>query len=113
MGYWWASRKRGRFSVPHISKIYSDGGFEFWKREYHLNIKGEHSNFSVRFSNQIVRSPVDDIDILVTFDAETIVRHSPFLIKGGILIYDPDGVGKKIEDIHTLDKSSEKRISHI
>ena len=67
----------------------------------------------MRFSNQIIRSPVDDIDILVTFDAETIVRHSPFLLEGGILIYDPDVVGKKIEDIHTLDKSSEKRISHI
>jgi 2-oxoglutarate/2-oxoacid ferredoxin oxidoreductase subunit alpha len=85
----------------------------FGKREYHSNIKGEHSYFSVRFSNQIVRSHVDDIDILVTFDAETIVRHSPFLIKGGIMIYDPDVVGKKIEDIHTLDKSSEKRILHI
>src|SRR6188472_619413 len=83
------------------------------KREYHSNIKGEHSYFSVRFSNQIVRSHVDDIDSLVTFDAETIVRHSPFLIKGGIMIYDPDVVGKKIEDIHTLDKSSEKRILHI
>jgi len=102
-------------SASHIflKSIAMSGLNVFGKREYHSNIKGEHSYFSVRFSNQIVRSHVDDIDILVTFDAETIVRHSPFLIKGGILIYDPDVVGKKIEDIHTLDKSSEKRISHI
>ena len=115
MGYWWASRKWSRFRVPHISKIYCDVGFEcIWEERYHSNIKGEHSYFSVRFSNQIVRSPVDDIDILVTFDAETIVRHLPILsMKGGILIYHPDVAGKKIEDIHSLDKSSEKRISHI
>ena len=102
-------------SASHIflKSIAMSGLNVFGKREYHSNIKGEHSYFSVRFSNQIVRSHVDDIDILVTFDAETIVRHSPFLMKGGILIYDPDVVGKKIEDIHTLDKSSEKRISHI
>jgi 2-oxoglutarate/2-oxoacid ferredoxin oxidoreductase subunit alpha len=102
-------------SASHIflKSIAMSGLNVFGKREYHSNIKGEHSYFSVRFSNQIVRSHVDDIDILVTFDAETIVRHSPFLIKGGIMIYDPDVVGKKIEDIHTLDKSSEKRILHI
>ncbi|MDF0680478.1 MAG: 2-oxoacid:acceptor oxidoreductase subunit alpha [Candidatus Nitrosocosmicus sp.] len=102
-------------SASHIflKSIAMSGLNVFGKREYHSNIKGEHSYFSVRFSNQIVRSPVDDIDILVTFDAETIVRHSPFLMKGGILIYDPDVLGKKIEDIHTLDKSSERRISHI
>jgi 2-oxoglutarate/2-oxoacid ferredoxin oxidoreductase subunit alpha len=102
-------------SASHIflKSIAMSGLNVFGKREYHSNIKGEHSYFSVRFSDQIVRSHVDDIDILVTFDAETIVRHSPFLIKGGILIYDPDVVGKKIEDIHTLDKSSEKRISYI
>ncbi len=102
-------------SASHIflKSIAMSGLNVFGKREYHSNIKGEHSYFSVRFSNKIVRSHVDEIDILVTFDAETIVRHSPFLINGGILIYDPDAVGKKIEDIHTLDKSSEKRISHI
>jgi 2-oxoglutarate/2-oxoacid ferredoxin oxidoreductase subunit alpha len=102
-------------SASHIflKSIAMSGLNVFGKREYHSNIKGEHSYFSVRFSDQIVRSHVDDIDILVTFDAETIVRHSPFLIKGGILIYDPDVIGKKIEDIHTLDKSSEKRISYI
>ena len=102
-------------SASHIflKSIAMSGLNVFGKREYHSNIKGEHSYFSVRFSGKTVRSHVDDIDILVTFDAETIVRHSPFLLEGGILIYDPDVVGKKIEDIHTLDGSSEKRIAHI
>jgi 2-oxoglutarate ferredoxin oxidoreductase subunit alpha len=102
-------------SASHIflKSIAMSGLNVFGKREYHSNIKGEHSYFSVRFSGKTVRSHVDDIDILTTFDAETIVRHSPFLLEGGILIYDPDVVGKKIEDIHTLDGSSEKRIAHI
>ncbi len=102
-------------SASHIflKSIAMSGLNVFGKREYHSNIKGEHSYFSVRFSNQIVRSHVDDIDILATFDAETIIRHSPFLVKGGTLIYDPDVFTKRIEEIHTLDRSSISRLSQI
>ncbi|HEX5904763.1 MAG TPA: 2-oxoacid:acceptor oxidoreductase subunit alpha [Candidatus Nitrosocosmicus sp.] len=98
-------------SASHIflKSLAMSGLNVFGKREYHSNIKGEHSYFSVRFSNQTVRSHVDKIDILATFDAETIVRHSPFLVNGGILIYDPDVLSKKIEEIHTLDNSSKLR----
>jgi 2-oxoglutarate ferredoxin oxidoreductase subunit alpha len=102
-------------SASHIflKSIAMSGLNVFGRREYHSNIKGEHSYFSVRFSDQVVRSHVDEIDILATFDAETIVRHSPFLVDGGILIYDPDVIAKKIEEIHTLDTSSESRVKHI
>ncbi|HEU5119446.1 MAG TPA: 2-oxoacid:acceptor oxidoreductase subunit alpha [Candidatus Nitrosocosmicus sp.] len=98
-------------SASHIflKSLAMSGLNVFGKREYHSNIKGEHSYFSVRFSDQTVRSHVDKIDILATFDAETIVRHSPFLVNGGILIYDPDVLSKKIEEIHTLDNSSKLR----
>lgn len=98
-------------SASHIflKSLAMSGLNVFGKREYHSNIKGEHSYFSVRFSNQSVRSHVDKIDILATFDAETIVRHSPFLVNGGILIYDPDVLSKKIDEIHTLDNSSKLR----
>lgn len=100
-------------SASHIflKSIAMSGLNVFGKREYHSNIKGEHSYFSVRFSNRVVRSHVDEIDILATFDAETIVRHSPFLVNGGILIYDPDILSKKIEEIHTLDNSSKSRFN--
>ena len=102
-------------SASHIflKSIAMSGMNVFGRREYHSNIKGEHSYFSVRFSEQIVRSHVDEVDILATFDAETIVRHSPFIVDGGILIYDPDVITKKIEEIHTLDKSSESRLRKI
>lgn len=98
-------------SASHIflKSLAMSGLNVFGRREYHSNIKGEHSYFSVRFSNHVIRSHVDEIDILATFDAETIVRHSPFLVNGGVLIYDHDVLTKKIEEIHTLDNSSKSR----
>ncbi len=98
-------------SASHIFlKSITMAGFHvFGKREYYSNIKGEHSYFSVRVSNRPIRSHVDEIDILVTFDAESVVRHSPYLANKGVLIFDPEIKGKKIEDIHTLDFSSKKK----
>ncbi len=85
----------------------------FGKREYYSNIKGEHSYFTVRISNKKVRSHVDDIDILVTFDAETVIRHSPYIVDNGVIIYDPEIIGKKIEDISTLDLTSKNKLRKI
>lgn len=84
-------------SASHIflKSIAMSGMNVFGRREYHSNIKGEHSYFSVRFSKDILRSHVDKVDILTTFDSESIVRHSPFLVDGGVLIYDPDILTKK------------------
>ena len=96
-----------------IKSVAMAGLHIFGKREYYSNIKGEHSYFTVRVSNEPIRSHVDEIDILVTFDAETVVRHSPYIVNGGVLIYDPEIKGKKIEDIHTLDYSSMKKIKKI
>src|ERR687890_1592558 len=102
-------------SAAHIfiKSIAMSGLHLFGKREYYSNIKGEHSYFTVRVSNKPIRSHVDEIDLLVTFDGETVVRHSPYLINKGVLIYDPEIKGKKIEDIHTLDFSSKKKIKKI
>ena len=96
-----------------IKSVAMAGLHIFGKREYYSNIKGEHSYFTVRVSNKPIRSHVDEIDILVTFDAETVVRHSPYLVNNGVLIYDPEIKDKKIEDIHTLDFSSKKKLRKI
>ncbi|MGN6630586.1 MAG: 2-oxoacid:acceptor oxidoreductase subunit alpha [Candidatus Nitrosocosmicus sp.] len=96
-----------------IKSVAMAGLYVFGKREYYSNIKGEHSYFSVRISNEPIRSHVDEIDILVTFDAETVIRHSPYLTDNGVLIYDPEIKSKKIEDVHTLDYSSKKKIKEI
>jgi 2-oxoglutarate/2-oxoacid ferredoxin oxidoreductase subunit alpha len=96
-----------------IKSVAMAGLHIFGKREYYSNIKGEHSYFTVRVSNNPIRSHVDEIDILVTFDAETVIRHSPYLVNKGVLIYDPEIKDKKIEDIHTLDFSSKKKLRKI
>lgn len=96
-----------------IKSVAMAGLYVFGKREYYSNIKGEHSYFSVRISNEPIRSHIDEIDILVTFDAETVIRHSPYLTDNGVLIYDPEIKSKKIDDIHTLDYSSKKKIKKI
>ncbi len=96
-----------------IKSVAMAGLHVFGKREYYSNIKGEHSYFTVRISNEQIRSHIDEIDILVTFDAETVVRHSPYIVNNGVLIYDPEIKGKKIEDISTLDLSSKKKLKKI
>ncbi len=102
-------------SASHIfiKSIAMSGLHVFGKREYYSNIKGEHSYFTVRVSDKPIRSHIDRINILVTFDGETVLRHSPYLISNGVLIYDPEIKKKKFEDFHFLDYSSLKRINGI
>ena len=73
--------------------------------------KGEHSYFTVRVSDNQIRSHVDDIDILVSFDAETIFRHGDKVTKGGAIIYDSDLVNTTIQEVPTIDDHASVRIT--
>ena len=75
----------------------------FGKREYYSNIKGEHSYFQVRLSKKPIRSHVDTVDMLATFEEETIFRHALEVRKEGGIIYDPDQDIKKLDDIPTIE----------
>jgi 2-oxoglutarate ferredoxin oxidoreductase subunit alpha len=97
-----------------FSKACSNGGLHiFGKREYYSNIKGEHSYFTVRVSDNKIRSHVDDIDILVSFDAETIFRHADKVTKGGAIIYDSESANTSIQEVPTLDDYACARITRI
>jgi 2-oxoglutarate ferredoxin oxidoreductase subunit alpha len=97
-----------------FSKACSNGGLHiFGKREYYSNIKGEHSYFTVRVSDNQIRSHVDDIDILVSFDAETIFRHGDKVTKGGAIIYDSESANISIQEVPTLDDYACARITRI
>jgi 2-oxoglutarate ferredoxin oxidoreductase subunit alpha len=97
-----------------FSKACSNGGLHiFGKREYYSNIKGEHSYFTVRVSDNQIRSHVDDIDILVSFDAETIFRHGDKVTKGGAIIYDSESANISIHEVPTLDDYACARITRI
>jgi 2-oxoglutarate ferredoxin oxidoreductase subunit alpha len=101
--------------VDSAANIYSracaQGGLHvFGNREYYSNIKGEHSYFTVRVSEKEVRSHVDEINMLVSFDAETILRHAGAVTKDGGIIYDSELVDKKIEEVPTLDDAFRDRL---
>jgi 2-oxoglutarate ferredoxin oxidoreductase subunit alpha len=78
------------------------GLYVYGKREYHSNIKGLHSYFHVRVSEQEILSNVDAVDLLVAFDAETIVRHVREVVPEGGIICDQATLSTKIMDIPTL-----------
>ncbi len=80
------------------------GGLDiFGKREYYSNIKGEHSYFTVRISERQIRSHVDDVDVLVAFDAETIFRHVLYVANGGAVVYDTSLLETGIDETAFLD----------
>ena len=101
--------------VDSAANIYSracaQGGLHvFGNREYYSNIKGEHSYFTVRVSEKEIRSHVDEINMLVSFDAETLLRHAGAVTKNGGIIYDSELVDKKIEEVPTLDDAFRDRL---
>ena len=97
-----------------FSRACAQGGLHlFGKREYYSNIKGEHSYFTVRVAENPVNSHLDEINILVTFDAETVFRHAHKVAKGGAIIYDSSLVNISINEVPTIDDQSSIRISDI
>ena len=75
----------------------------FGKREFYSNIKGEHSYFVVRVSDKPIHSNVNNADIFVAYDAETILRHYYEIHPGGVIIYDSELEKTSLDDIHTMD----------
>jgi len=82
------------------------GGLHVYgKREYHSNIKGLHSYFHVRVSPKEIGADLDRVDLLATFDAETIVRHAFEVSPKGGIIADKDALGIRIDTIQPLTPS--------
>jgi len=94
-----------------FSRACAYGGlYIFGKREYHSNIKGEHSNYVVRVDSKPIRSHLDEIDFLVTFDPETLFRHIHKVVPGGVIIYDVSQENITVDKIPTIDKPANRRI---
>src|SRR3990172_5904411 len=75
----------------------------FGKREYYSNIMGEHSYFQIRVATKPVRSHRDPVNLLTTFDAETVFRHAGEVTDDGAIIYDPGVAGTKMDEVPTLE----------
>src|SRR5213594_5159190 len=75
----------------------------YGKREYYSNIMGEHSYFQVRACSRPIRSHVDTLNLLATFDAETAFRHARNVMDDGAIIYDSALSGTKLDDVPTIE----------
>ena len=94
-----------------FSRVCAEMGYQiFGKREFYSNIKGEHSYFTVRIADKKIHSNVNDVNLMASFDAETIFRHYDEVISGGGIIYDSDLEGTKTDSVHTLDAPFKERL---
>ena len=91
-------------SANVFARAAAAGGLNvFGKREYYSNIKGEHSYFQVRVSKKLIRSHIDTVDMLATFEEETIFRHALEVRPEGAIIYDPDQDTKRLDQVPTIE----------
>jgi len=91
-------------SATAFARACAYGGLHVYgKREYYSNIMGEHSYFQVRVCGSPIRSHVDATNLLATFDAETIFRHTWHVVDDGAIIYDTNLTKTKLSDVPTIE----------
>lgn len=94
-----------------FSNVCAHAGYHiFGKREFHSNIKGEHSYFGVRVADHTVRSNTNNVELLISYDAETIFRHYDSVSSDGVIIYDSDMDKVEVSDVHTIDPYFRNRL---
>ncbi len=94
-----------------FSKVCATMGYQiFGKREFYSNIKGEHSYFTVRVSNENIHSNVNDVTLMASFDAETIFRHFDEVSSNGGIIYDSELENIDTDKVRTLDSPFKERL---
>jgi len=99
-------------SANIFSRACADGGlWVLGKREYFSNIKGEHSYFVVRVSEEGIRALLNRINVLTSFDEETVARHFDEVTDDGAIIFDSALLKKKVEDIPTLEQRIKDELS--
>ena len=97
-----------------FSKVCAQMGYQiFGKREFYSNIKGEHSYFTVRVSDEKIHSNVNDVDLMVSFDAETIFRHFDEISSNGGIIYDSELENTDTDRVRTLDGPFKERLHNL
>src|SRR5438309_6234564 len=65
---------------------------------------GEHSYFALRAHTNLVRSHIDAVNLLATFEAETLFRHARAVTDDGAIVYDPSLAKTRLSDIPTIEK---------
>lgn len=76
----------------------------FGRREYYSNIMGRHSYYDVRVAHHVLTCHRDTVDLLTTFEEETLARHALSVAEGGGIVYDVGEADVALERITYLDQ---------
>lgn len=79
------------------------GYYVYGRREYYSNIMGRHSYFDVRVGPTPLSCHRDTIDLLLTFETETLTRHAISVVAGGGIIYNVDDADVPLGRVTFLD----------
>jgi 2-oxoglutarate ferredoxin oxidoreductase subunit alpha len=79
-----------------LAKVFARGGYHiFADQDYESRVRGGHNFFRVRVSNDKVNAIVEDVDILIALDSDSIELHQAEMAGPGIIIFD----GEKIKGV--------------
>jgi 2-oxoglutarate ferredoxin oxidoreductase subunit alpha len=76
----------------------------FGRREYYSNIMGRHSYYDVRVAHEALTCHRETVDLLITFEAESLARHAFSIVEGGGVVYNVDDGDTPLERIPFLDE---------
>ncbi|ARM77051.1 2-oxoacid:ferredoxin oxidoreductase subunit alpha [Acidianus manzaensis] len=91
--------------------IASAGYYIYGNREYYSNIKGRHSYFNLTISDVRARSIANKVDILASFDAETLFQH--FTDVNKIVIYNKGVKSTQLNMVQSMEPEIVERVSKI
>ncbi|MGC9152313.1 MAG: 2-oxoacid:ferredoxin oxidoreductase subunit alpha [Vulcanisaeta sp.] len=86
------------------------GYYVIGDREYFSNIKGRHSYFMVRVSDEPKGGLLSTIDVLVALDAETVFTHFQDIKRGGYVIVDSSTFNTKLDQLQYMEDELKERL---
>ncbi len=87
-----------------FSRACALGGLNvFGRREYYSNIMGRHSYYDVRVSDAEITCHRDRVDLLTTFEAESLARHFNSVVEGGAIVFSAKDEDTPLDKITYLD----------
>ena len=90
------------------SAVAKAGYYLYGNREYYSNIKGRHSYFNVVIGSKPYRSISEKVNILASFDAETVFQH--FTSVTDFLIYDKASEIVKAETVRSMENEITEKV---
>ena len=85
----------------------------FGRREYYSNIMGRHSYYDVRVAPHVLTCHHETVDLLITFEAESLARHTLSVAEGGGMVYNTEDADTPLERIPFLDERARTDLTDV